>query len=141
MSLKLGTTDISGVPTTLINTVNGLASDMVGKADTDLSNCTKPYVTETYHNGSSWYRLWSDGWCEQGGSATGDGKSGRTVSLLKTYSDTNYNIQAEITDYTSSSQKIVSIGSKTASDFKAYTSTTSGWGSYAFDWTACGYIN
>ena len=99
------------------------------------------HVVETYSNGADWYRLWSDGWCEQGGSATGNGNSGRTVSLLKTYSDTNYNIQAEITDYTSSSQKIVSIGSKTASDFKAYTSTTGGWGSYAFDWCAGGYIS
>lgn len=98
------------------------------------------YITETYSNGSDWYRVWSDGWCEQGGSTTGNGNSGRTVSLLKTYSDTNYNIQAEITDYTSGTQKIVSIGSKTTSDFKAYTSTTSSWGSYAFDWCARGYV-
>lgn len=27
----------------------------------------RPHIIETYHNGSSWYRVWSDGWCEQGG--------------------------------------------------------------------------
>lgn len=99
------------------------------------------YITETYSNGSDWYRIWSDGWCEQGGSATGSGSSGKTVDLLKTYTDTNYNVKAQIIDYTSGSQKIVSVGSKSTSSFKAFTSTTSSWGSYAFNWTACGYIN
>ena len=108
---------------------------------TSLNNGGHGVLIESYRNGASWYRIYSDGWCEQGGSATGNGNSGRTVSLLKTYSDTNYNIQAEITNYTSGNQKIVSIGSKTASDFKAYTSTPSDWGSYAFDWCARGYIS
>lgn len=26
-----------------------------------------PVVVETYQNDTSWYRVWSDGWCEQGG--------------------------------------------------------------------------
>ena len=33
----------------------------------DHSNDTKPYITEVYQNGNSWYRVWSDNWCEQGG--------------------------------------------------------------------------
>ena len=33
----------------------------------DLSNCSKPYVTSTGDRGGYWYRLWSDGWLEQGG--------------------------------------------------------------------------
>ena len=37
------------------------------KAEKDFSNCTKPYVAETYHNGTEWYRLWSDGFIEQAG--------------------------------------------------------------------------
>lgn len=24
-------------------------------------------VVQTYHSGNDWYRIWSDGWCEQGG--------------------------------------------------------------------------
>lgn len=27
-----------------------------------------PHIVETYRNGASWYRIYSDGWCEQGGS-------------------------------------------------------------------------
>jgi len=40
---------------------------LASKANADLSNCAKPHVTETYRNGTEWYRVWSDGWIEQGG--------------------------------------------------------------------------
>ena len=66
--------------------------DLSTKADIDLSNCTKPHIVETYKNGSSWYRIWSDGWCEQGGfMETGAGRT--TVYLLKPYRDTAYSVQ------------------------------------------------
>lgn len=49
-----------------------LESNIQGKLDlkadkTDLTKYNKSYVTTTYRNGTSWYRVWSDGWCEQGG--------------------------------------------------------------------------
>lgn len=47
--------------------VADIATLGVTKANKDLSNCTKPYVVESYHNGAEWYRVWSDGWIEQGG--------------------------------------------------------------------------
>ena len=53
------------------------------KADVDLSNCTKPYVTETYVNGTSWYRVWSDGWCEQGGTYSGVTSTASKIAYLK----------------------------------------------------------
>lgn len=42
-------------------------------------------VVESYTNGTSWYRVWDDGWCEQGGmySATSDAVA--TVTFLKNY--------------------------------------------------------
>lgn len=46
-------------------------------------------VVETYQNGASWYRVYSDGWCEQGGYST---SSNVTIKLLKTYANTNYTI-------------------------------------------------
>lgn len=72
---------------------SAITSGISGKANTDLSNCTKPYITETYVNGTSWYRVWSDGWCEQGGrlsSVTGTGF--QTVILPLAYADTNYSL-------------------------------------------------
>ena len=61
------------------------------KANIDLSNCTKPYITETYVNGTSGYRIWSDGYCEQ----WGQGKvisSGyyMRVNFIKPFANTNY---------------------------------------------------
>lgn len=68
--------------------VNALST----KANTDLSNCTKPYVSETYHNGSEWYRVWSDGFIEQGGCihSSGTGVSDKTITFLKPFSTTSY---------------------------------------------------
>ena len=56
----------------------------------DLSNITKPYVTETYQNGASWYRVWSDGWCEQGGQCATSQAAWVTITFLKSFINTNY---------------------------------------------------
>lgn len=62
------------------------ASSLNGKLNADHSNDAKPYVIQTYVNGLSWYRVWSDGWCEQGGQVSNsDGSGFRTVTYLKPY--------------------------------------------------------
>ena len=55
-----------------------------------------PHIVEVYQNGTSWYRVWSDGWCEQGGysRATTTGTTLATVTLLKPYRDVSYTIVA-----------------------------------------------
>lgn len=50
------------------------------------------HITQTYANGTSWYRIWSDGWCEQGGRIPPSGVGFTTVTLLKPYKDTNYTL-------------------------------------------------
>ena len=37
------------------------------KLDRKIGGTSVKYVTETYDDGSNWYRKWSDGWLEQGG--------------------------------------------------------------------------
>lgn len=74
--------------------IDDVMSDLAGKADIDLSNSSVPHVVETYDSGTDWYRLWSDGWCEQGGVYTVTSASPHTILLLKTMSNTNYNISA-----------------------------------------------
>lgn len=53
-------------------------------------------VVETYKNGNSWYRVWSDGWCEQGGvfDRGSDITTGGTVmiSLVHPFKDTHYTL-------------------------------------------------
>ncbi len=74
-----------------VNLINaGRFDELVSaKVNVDLSNCTRPYVTETYVNGTSWYRVWSDGWIEQGG-VSAYSSVNRNVTLMKSYSTTNY---------------------------------------------------
>ena len=96
--------------------IDEVATDLNGKADRDLSNlsnglantvCTTPATTtssassarpavvvENYVNGASWYRVWSDGWCEQGGiySQSNAQSTETTITLLKAYPNTNYKV-------------------------------------------------
>lgn len=53
-------------------------------------------VIESYTSGTSWYRVYSDGWVEQGGRADSFGNETRTITLLKPMADKNYNIKTEI---------------------------------------------
>lgn len=89
--------------------IDEIATDLNGKADVDLSNVpnSKGILTESYVNGSSWYRVYSDGWCEQGGQGELIETSTTTITLLKAYSNTNYTVLA------------VSITASTAADAEA----------------------
>ena len=51
-----------------------------------------PHIVETYVNGTSWYRVYSDGWIEQGGYVTSSGSQGKTVNMLKSFNNTNYTV-------------------------------------------------
>ena len=66
------------------------ATGLAGKANVDLSNCTKPYVVETYRNGTSWYRVWSNGFIEQGG--VQEGHSGDITYFLKKFTNDYPNV-------------------------------------------------
>lgn len=57
------------------------------KANTDFSNVSIPYITSKYRNGNSWYRIWSDGWLEQGGTTSAGYNSPVTVSFIKQYDE------------------------------------------------------
>lgn len=50
-------------------------------------------VIETWHEGTEWYRVWSDGWIEQGGDLSGiNANSSTLVSFHKPFSDVNYTL-------------------------------------------------
>ena len=114
----------------LIN-VARIEETLVNKADTDLSNCTKPYVTETYRNGTEWYRVWSDGWIEQGGAMSGSGST--TVTLLKGFSDTTYTVQSTCLDSETTNFYASFIQSKSTNSFVAFIPRGS------LMWQSCGY--
>ena len=95
-----------------------------------------PQITETYSNGSSWYRVYSDGWCEQGGTSPSGGD--RTVYLLKSYPNTNYTMAVAIGPcVASTTDNWYTPSEKATNYFKCSFFKTSG----AVDWTARGYIS
>ncbi len=51
-----------------------------------------PHIIETYTNGSSWYRVFSDGWCEQGGlfGEQYTAYSEKTFTFLKPFKDDKF---------------------------------------------------
>ncbi len=92
--------NIASVNTQLSNQINAAESELQTYVDTQTASAVGAlssnglYIT-TYINGTSWYReYFSDSakttrvWLEQGGVSG----NGATISLLKRYSNTNYNI-------------------------------------------------
>ena len=49
------------------------------------------YVVQTYKSGTSWYRIWSDGWCEQGG-VIHQSAGTSTLTYLIEMANATYNI-------------------------------------------------
>ena len=106
------------------------------KATTTSSASSKrvAVLTQNYVNGTSWYRVWSDGWIEQGGAAQID-SDGQTVALLRTMSNANYFVGANCTI----SARFASCHTKTTSNFKVYTGDDNSFNSSPIVWYACGY--
>ena len=111
-----------------------------GRIEEQVANCItrndcKAYVTETYQNGTSWYRIYSDGWCEQG-SKIKSSSATLTVSLLKTYYSNNYNIQI----LPNTNNGTVNCSVKGIPSTSSFTLTSSETPNNGFYWQTCGYI-
>lgn len=105
--------------------------DEVKKSKVDKSDLAEIYpVVKTYVNGTSGYRIWSDGYCEQWGIIS---VSGTSTILLKPFRDTNYNILMSGSDYGGTDQALGST-SRTVNSF-VYTKSNHG----RF-WKASGYL-
>lgn len=98
------------------------------------------HITETYLNGADWYRVWSDGWVEQGGLIYyADGSGRRTVNFLKPFNMSgNPNIQITIcaSTYNSAAALKNTCNAQTRSDtgFKTYVDANAP----IKYWVACG---
>ena len=90
----------------------------------------------------TWYNLYSDGWCEQGGYNSGQDQ---TISLLKEYNDTNYyiNVMPKATNSGYNSYYETCFSNVTTTSFYiAHQNASGGAGSVlGFNWKTCGYIN
>lgn len=101
-----------------------------------IDNKKMVYVSETWNNGSNWYRRYSDGWIEQGGEYTKERDTNITVTFPVAFKNTNYTIATSHYSRLRSSESPVC-------DFTAKTNTGfvhnyASWGSKV-GWVACGY--
>ena len=96
-----------------------------------------PYITETYSNGASWYRIYSDGWCEQGGINDCVVEVQTTISLLKNYQDSNYTVLSTYNapNSVAAVNAAIAVNNKQTGSFDLYTRG----GTYA--WCTFGYIS
>ena len=117
-----------------------------GKADTNLGNIPSnyDYVVESYNEGTNWYRKYKSGWLEQGGLVTVSGTVGATVTLLKPFANTAYNIQLTLqttnaVGYLAASAQSISIAnSKTTTSFGVQTAGIQNYEINGISWYAEG---
>lgn len=126
----------------------GVAAGISSRVKLDGSNATFVRITKTYINGSSWYRIYSDGWCEQGGAYDNGSvmrdKHGINVTFLQSFKDTNY----VIIPFSYKNDNNPAYRTSVANVYYKTTSqATLGWygldnnqGAQYLNWYACGYI-
>jgi hypothetical protein len=113
--------------------IGAITEALNDKMDKDGMNAGNPacVVVESRHEGTEWYRIYSDGWCEQGGYVSSDS----TVPLLKTFIDTNYSVTFGLYG---SSNGVPRLRTKTVNSFD-YESAN--YASCPAFWEAKGYIS
>lgn len=115
------------------------------KADVDLSNCSRPYVTETYKSDTGWYRVWSDGWIEQGGNQYGNGMAyvlTHYVSFLKPFPQKLATLSLAFGGYSSATAYNAGIAPETIPSLSGFQFNGCHNGESdrnAVSWYACGY--
>ena len=91
----------------------------------------------SYVNGTSWWKMWGDGWIEQGGRIVNTAGSG-TLTFLKAFSNTNYTLVGSSLENskndTGGTSTSISFDHLTTTSF--YYSKSSGQSDM---WYACGY--
>lgn len=107
-------------------------------------NNIKGFVTETWKSGTSWYRIWSDGWIEQGGQTPKTSDALISISFARAFSQDNPNVQLTRrfyydNDATGCQNRTTGVSSVTTTGFKCYDNGWSSAGGSVGVWYACGY--
>ena len=133
-------TDTSKLP---ISRVDKLLNklDEINTRLTNIENSRR--IIETWSEGTEWYRVWSDGWIEQGGTTglitSSDGYTATTIQFKKSFINTNYTFTSCANKYSSQN------GLGTAYPPFIFTKNNDSViiGKYSWtdglDWYACGY--
>ena len=77
--------------------VSALAQETAGKVDRTVNGKNIAYVVDSWRSGAAYWRLWSDGWLEQGGTfgpigIASTGHRYETINLFKPYDDQAFRV-------------------------------------------------
>ena len=125
---NVGSTDVANISTGLTQ-----AETRISALENHGAGAT---VVESYRNGTKWYRVWSDGWVEQGGRINKNAT--QPVTLLKPFVDAQYHLLI-LPNYGTNTIAWDEICYRTDSaDNYARTTTSFRVGPKVGDWYACG---
>lgn len=116
-----------------LKNVNMLSKDAYNNIDEPSTDELWAVETDVYFDDAgTWFRVYPDGWCEQGGIIYATTSS--VVNFLKPFRDTLYTLQLTCIAKAASDQNW-SASARTNTSF-TYSNTES----FAASWYACGYI-
>lgn len=99
----------------LVFSFKNLKGEKGDKGDTgpkgDKGDAGTAYITQTWINATSWYRLYSDGFLEQGGFTVYSGVGTKKITLPKAFSTVNYIVNVNALSFLSTSNSLLAIGS------------------------------
>lgn len=132
IATNVGSVDIQNV----MSAVNAVQASLT-QIKLDIAQIPQPrtYVTKTWSRETEWYRVWSDGFIEQGGHGTGS-----KCTFSKPFSNNNYTFNVQPSSgYTSHPDWIAAYENRpsrttTGTGISWYASGDQGW-----DWRASGY--
>lgn len=110
-----------------------------GRMQEQITNINAPsrgYLVESYVNNKSWYRIYSDGWCEQGGQITVT-KAATNITLLKSYKDNNYNAVGCQANIDTAGYHTINVSQYNATQIQIRQNTV---GTPLVNWIVMGYI-
>lgn len=89
----LGSTELQPISIT-----GEVLESLNNKLDLNDANNRFKYLKESYQNGYSWYRVFSDNFCIQGGFVEQEFKANayHWINLMKSYNNTNFTVQATL---------------------------------------------
>ena len=122
-----------------------ITADKLNNIENGISEHDHAYIIETYKNGSSGYRIYSDGYCEQYGIQTVTATGETTIQLLKSYPNADtYLIFGSISPGNAANWYQEDQGStfntRNNNSFTKHLGAISGT-STDYCWFTCGYIN
>lgn len=132
IATNVGSVDIQNV----MSAVNAVQASLT-QIKLDIAQIPRPrtYVTETWSIGTEWYRVWSDGFIEQGGHGTGS-----TCTFIKPFLNINYTFNVNPSNGYTSHPDWIAVYEHRPS--RTTTGTGISWYEYGYqgwDWRASGY--